>query len=76
MKAFGKLSTTCCTGIYTGCNKQQKIFSWVKKLDRLEYIKQRVISCPVDSFYVAIYLNHILFIFGAKDSIITELFTE
>ena len=33
-----------------------------------------MISCPADPFYVAIYHNHVLFISGAKDSIITAFY--
>ena len=33
-----------------------------------------MISCPADPFYLAIYLNHVLFISGAKGSIITAFY--
>ena len=36
--------------------------------------KQDVISFPEDVFHVAIYLNHVLFISGDKDSIITAIY--
>ena len=34
--------------------------------------KQRVISCLADPFYVATYLNHVLFISDAKSSMIAD----
>ena len=36
--------------------------------------KQGVISCSADPFYVAIYLNQVLFISGAKGKIITAFY--
>ena len=36
--------------------------------------KQGVIYCPADPFYIAIYLNHVLFISGAKGSILTSFY--
>ena len=36
--------------------------------------KQGVIYCPADPFYVAIYLNHVIFISGPQGSIITAFY--
>ena len=36
--------------------------------------KQGVISCPADSFYIAIYLNHVLFITGTTGSVIAAFY--
>ena len=36
--------------------------------------KQGVIYCPADPFYIAIYLNHVHFISGAKGSILTSFY--
>ena len=65
MKAFGKLKTnpnfiknvTLRNRIRTDCNNQQKIFSQVENWVDWSSSKQGVISCPADSFYIAIYLN-------------------
>ena len=59
-------SKTVAFIIWTDCNSQQKFFRGWKNLIDWSSIKQGVISCPTDLFYVTKCFNHMLFVSGAK----------
>ena len=60
------------SGLAATTNK--KYFHGWNNLVNWSSIKQGAISCQTDPFYVTTYLNHVLFVSGAKGSIITAFF--